>query len=177
MTKNLIIPALMGMAALVSSCGKSEVENAYTQQDKNIESLVKSLAPEESEATVDYLDGVVRVTVKHGEGAALESGGTVSFYYAGHCINSSSLSSGNMFVTNSKEFAESYNWTVTDSTIFQVSTVDLAKDNLVKGLKKRHRRGSRPEMNVTSCSTESTDSGSTRTEPCQEIRLWPIICG
>ena len=109
MTKNLIIPALMGMAALVSSCGKSEVENVYTQQDKNIESLVKSLAPEESEATVDYLDGVVRVTVKHGEGAALESGGTVSFYYAGHCINSSSLSSGNMFVTNSKEFAESYN--------------------------------------------------------------------
>ena len=75
MTKNLIIPALMGMAALVSSCGKSEVENTYTQQDKNIESLVKSLAPEESEATVDYLDGVVRVTVKHGEGAALESGG------------------------------------------------------------------------------------------------------
>lgn len=136
MTKNLIIPALMGMAALVSSCGKSEVENTYTQQDKNIESLVKSLAPEESEATVDYLDGVVRVTVKHGEGAALESGGTVSFYYAGHCINSSSLSSENMFVTNSKEFAESYNWTVTDSTIFQVSTVDLAKDNLVKGLKK-----------------------------------------
>ena len=68
MTKNLIIPALMGMAALVSSCGKSEVENVYTQQDKNIESLVKSLAPEESEATVDYLDGVVRVTVKHGEG-------------------------------------------------------------------------------------------------------------
>lgn len=136
MTKNLIIPALMGMAALVSSCGKSEVENVYTQQDKNIESLVKSLAPEESEATVDYLDGVVRVTVKHGDGTPLESGGTVSFYYAGHCINSSSLSSENMFVTNSKEFAESSNWTVTDSTIFQVSTVDLAKDNLVKGLKK-----------------------------------------
>ena len=35
MTKNLIIPALMGMAALVSYCGKSEVENVYTQQDKN----------------------------------------------------------------------------------------------------------------------------------------------
>lgn len=73
MTKNLIIPALMGMAALVSSCGKSEVENVYTQQDKNIESLVKSLAPEESEATVDYLDGVVRVTVKHGDGPRLRA--------------------------------------------------------------------------------------------------------
>lgn len=176
MTKNLIIPALMGMAALVSSCGKSEVENVYTQQDKNIESLVKSLAPEESEATVDYLDGVVRVTVKHGDGAPLESGGTVSFYYAGHCINSSSLSSENMFVTNSKEFAESSNWTVTDSTIFQVSTVDLAKDNLVKGLKKGIV-GVKAGDECTSCSTESTDSGSTRTEPCQEIRLWPIICG
>ena len=136
MTKILIIPVLLGIAALASSCGKSEVENAYTQQDKNIESLVKFLAPEGSEATVDYFDGIVRVTVKHGEGVSLESGGTVSFYYAGHCVNSSSLSAGNMFVTNSKEFAESSNWTVTDSTIFQVSTVDLAKDGLVKGLKK-----------------------------------------
>lgn len=79
MTKNLIIPALMGMAALVSSCGKSEVENVYTQQDKNIESLVKSLAPEESEATVDYLDGVVRVTVKHGDECYIMFNGKYGF--------------------------------------------------------------------------------------------------
>ncbi len=136
MTKNLIISVLAGMAVLVSSCGKSEVENAYTQQDKNIESLVKSLAPEGSEATVEYFDGSVRVTVKHGEGTALGSGGTVSFYYAGHYINSSSLNAGNLFVTNNKEFAQSNNWAVSDSTIFAESTISLADDAMVKGLKK-----------------------------------------
>lgn len=137
MKRNLILlPLIAAVLLLTRSCAKSEVENAYTQQDKNIESLVNSLAPEGSEATVDYFDGTVRVTVKHGEGEALESGGTVSFYYAGHCINSASLNSSNLFVTNSKDFAKSSGWSVSDSTIFEVSTVNLAKDDLVKGLKK-----------------------------------------
>ncbi len=137
MTMNhTIISALAALAVLASSCGKSEVGDAYLQQDKNIESLVKSLAPENSEATVEYIDGVVRVTVTHGEGPLLESDGTVSFLYAAHHINSSSLTPGNMFVTNSKEFAEASNWTVSDTTIFQVSTVNLAEESLVKGLEK-----------------------------------------
>ncbi len=137
MTMNHTIASLLAaIAVLASSCGKSEVENAYLRQDKDIESLVKSLAPEDSEATVDYIDGVVRVTVRHGEGPRLESDGTVSFLYAAHHINSSSLSPSNMFVTNSKEFAEASNWTVSDTTIFQVSTVNLAEESLVKGLEK-----------------------------------------
>lgn len=137
MKKNLIpMSAITVVMLLIGSCGKSSVENAYTQQDKNIESLVNSLAPEGSEATVDYFDGTVRVTVKHGDGEALDNGGTVSFYYAGHCVNSSSLNSSNLFVTNSKDFAKSSGWTVSDSTIFEVSTVNLAKDDLVKGLRK-----------------------------------------
>lgn len=138
MTKNPIIQLLVVplLPLLVVSCAKTEVENAYSRQDSNIESIVKSLTDNNKEATVDYFDGVVRVTVAPGEGEALQSDGTVSFYYAGHCISGSSLSSNNLFVTNSKEFAESNNWTVTDSTIFEVSTVNLAKDALVKGLKK-----------------------------------------
>lgn len=136
MTRNLIIPVMAAMAVITSSCSKSEAENAYTQQDKNIESLVNSLAPEGSDATVEYFDGSVRVTVKHGDGEALGNGGTVSFLYAGHLVNSSSLGAGNLFVTNNKEFAESSNWTVTDTSIFQTSTINLAEDALVKGLKK-----------------------------------------
>ena len=101
-TNQHIITALAAMAVLTMlspSCGKTETENAYSQQDKNIESIVSSLAPEGSGATVEYFDGSVRVTVKQGEGEALEDNGSVSFYYAGHCVKSSSLSSGNMFVT------------------------------------------------------------------------------
>ena len=125
MTKNHhIIHALTAavLTILSPSCSKTETENAYSQQDKNIESIVSSLAPEGSEATVDYFDGSVRVTVGHGEGTALEENGSVSFYYVGHLINSSSLSSGNMFTTNSKEFAESAQWTVSDTTMFKIST-------------------------------------------------------
>lgn len=139
MTKNLhIIPALAAavLTTLFPSCSQTETENTYTQQDKNIESIVSSLAPEGSETTVDYFDGSVRVTVEHGEGTALEGNGRVSFYYVGHIINSSSLSSGNMFATNSKEFAESAQWTVSDTAMFKISTVNLSEDKLVKGLRK-----------------------------------------
>lgn len=139
MTKRTHIISAMAAALLSTlspSCGKTETENTYSQQDKNIESIVSSLAPEGSEATVEYLDGSVRVTVKQGDGGALDANGCVSFYYAGHMVNSSSLSSGNMFATNNKEFAESSGWTVSDTTLFKVSTVDLSRDKLVKGLKK-----------------------------------------
>ena len=76
--KNPIITAFAAaaLAVLALSCSKSEIQNAYSQQDKDIESIVSSLAPEGSEATVDYLDGAVRVTVKHGEGDALGKSGT-----------------------------------------------------------------------------------------------------
>ena len=138
MKKNIIKPVLVSMmvTALAGSCGKSETENAYTRQDSNIEAIVNPLTPEGSDAVVDYFDGTVRVTVSHGEGSALADGGTVSFYYAGHVINSSSLSVNNLFITNNKEFAESSNWTVSDTSLFKISTVNLSEDKIVKGLKK-----------------------------------------
>ena len=106
--KNPIITAFAAaaLAVLALSCSKSDIQNAYSQQDKDIESIVSSLAPEGSEATVDYLDGAVRVTVKHGEGDALGKSGTVSFFYAGHRITGTSLNVENLFATNNKELAE-----------------------------------------------------------------------
>lgn len=138
MTKNLFRTALaiMVAAAFAGSCAKTETENAYTKQDSNIEAIVSSLAPEGSDATVDYFDGTVRVTVTHGEGSTLSDGGTVSFYYAGYLINSASISASNLFITNNKEFAESSNWTVSDTSVFKISTINLSEDKLVKGLKK-----------------------------------------
>ena len=121
MTKmHIIIPAL-ALLFLATSCGKDE-NDVYSQQEKNIESIVNSLTESNTEATVDYLDGPVRVTVSSGEGEALKNGGTVTFKYAGYRISGSSLSSGNLFITNDKDFAESSNWTVTDSTVFKTDT-------------------------------------------------------
>ena len=68
MTKFFIVPYLVILSILLASCSKTELENLYSQQDKNIESLVKSLAPESSDASVDYFGGSVRVTVTHGRG-------------------------------------------------------------------------------------------------------------
>lgn len=134
MTKmHIIIPAL-ALLFLATSCGKDE-NDVYSQQEKNIESIVNSLTESNTEATVDYLDGPVRVTVSSGEGEALKNGGTVTFKYAGYRISGSSLSSGNLFITNDKDFAESSNWTVTDSTVFKTDTFVFNDDNFVKGLK------------------------------------------
>lgn len=138
MTTKRLVTVLATSAAMVLAyaCEKSETANTYTKQDSNIEAIVSSLAPDGSDATVDYLDGTVRVTVEHGEGDELGDGGTVSFLYAGYIITGSSISANNLFVTNSKEFAGASNWTVSDTSAFKVSTVNLSKDKIVKGLKK-----------------------------------------
>ncbi len=138
MTNNHFMTILVTMAAiaLANACEKTETKDAYTKQDSNIEAIVGSLAPESSDATVDYIDGTVRVTVEHGDGNELGDGGTVSFFYAGYLITGSSISASNLFVTNNKEFAESSNWTVSDTSVFKVSTINLSKDKIVKGLKK-----------------------------------------
>ena len=130
----LIITAIV-LVLLATGCGKNESDNAFSRQEQNIEAIVKSLTSGDTEATVDYLSGSVRVTVAHGEGEALREGGTVSLKYAGYIISGSSLGAGNLFVTNDKDFAESSNWTVTDSTLFKTDTFVLDGDNFVKGLR------------------------------------------
>lgn len=132
-TRHFIIPAL-ALLFLATSCGKDE-NDVYSQQEKNIESIVNSLTDGNAEATVDYLDGSVRVTVSSGDGEELRDGGTVTFKYAGYRISGSSLGAGNLFVTNDKDFAESSNWTVSDSTVFKKDTFLFNDDNFVKGLK------------------------------------------
>mgnify|MGYP002516720013 FL=1 len=131
--RHIIIPVL-AFALLASSCGKNE-NDIYSQQEKNIESIVKSLTEQNAEATVDYLDGSIRVTVTSGDGEELKDGGTVTLKYAGYQISGSSLGTGNLFITNDKDFAESSNWTVSDSTIFKTDTFLFNDDNFVKGLK------------------------------------------
>lgn len=134
----IIVKALLALTAATATaaCGKSDAESDFTTQDTNIESIVSSLSADNEGSVVEYFDGPVRVTTVSGTGEALKDGGTVSFYYGVYRISGSSLSSGDLVATNSKEYAESAGWSVSDTTLYKISTVSLSDDQLVKGLRK-----------------------------------------
>jgi len=123
------------LMVLAASCNKN-LETTYGLQETKLESIVESLMKSGEDATVDYLDGVTRVTVAHGEGEALKDKGAVSFYYVGYYVNSTSLSQSNIFATNNEDFAKSIRWDITDSTLFEIKTLDLSKESVVSGLQK-----------------------------------------
>ena len=131
--KKLANIALGILCILAVSCEKKET--TFDKQESNIQSIVTSLTKANADAVTDYNNGSVRVTVVHGEGAALQEGGAVSLYYAGYYISGANLSSSNLFATNYDTFANSARWKVTDSTAFDIKTISLAKDDIVEGLK------------------------------------------
>lgn len=136
MNRKIVITLVPILAVLAfAGCTKKEIEEAYTKQEEYIEAIVKSLTSSNPEATVDYLDGVVKVTVAEGEGEALDGNGAVSFYYAGHYLNGNSLTSDNFFFTNYDVYGKSMDWEVSDSSVFTVKTVNLSEDKLVEGLR------------------------------------------
>lgn len=115
------------------SCNKS-LEKTFSRQGTDIEGVVTSLTRNNKDATVDYMDGVVRVTVVHGDGETLSGEGVVSFYYAGYLVNGKSISQSDVFTTNYDVFANSIKWNVTDPDAFTIATVNLAEESLVGGL-------------------------------------------
>ena len=122
--------------AFMACCGcTKQLESSYEGQEKSIQSIVESLGRSNPDATTEYLNGSVKVTVVHGEGEALKEDGAVSFYYAGQYISGSSLSSSTLFATNYDVYANSVGWRITDTTAFRICTVNLAKDDLVEGLR------------------------------------------
>ena len=126
------------LCIISASCGNKQMETTFDKQESNIQSIVNSLTKGKDEATTDYNNGSVRVTVVHGEGEELKADGAVSFYYAGFYISGAQLSNGNLFATNYDTFARSVRWNITDSTAFDIKTVSLAKDyadDIVEGLR------------------------------------------
>ena len=126
---------IMAMLLLTASCTEKELETTFDSQEKNIESIIKSLSNHNEDATVEHNKGTVRVTVVQGEGAPLEENGAVAFYYAGFYISGSSLNNSNVFATNNETFANSIRWSITDSTAFDIKTIRMGEDELVEGLK------------------------------------------
>ena len=133
--KELTRIALAALCILSASCGKKQMETTYEKQESNIQAIVSSLTKDNSDATTEYLNGSVRVTLTHGEGEGLREDGAVSFYYAGFYISSTKIGNNTLFATNYDTFASSARWSVTDSSAFDIKTVNLAKDDIVEGLR------------------------------------------
>ena len=112
-TRILIPTLLLALAAgLLPACNKEAVQLAYDKQETNIASFVEAQLKADKTAKVTYKDGVVRVVLHdtlQREGLladTLQTGGTVSFYYAGYVLKNASVSNANLFTTNHKKTAD-----------------------------------------------------------------------
>ena len=133
-----ILSALLAMG-LVFGCSKQSLQNTYDKQETNISAFVEAQQKADTNATVTYKNGTVRLTLHDTLGReglradSLVAGGTVSFYYAGYVLKGSSLSKDQMFATNHKKTADAAGWKVSDTTAFRIETIPL-DDSLLPGL-------------------------------------------
>ena len=80
------------MVLLTLSCTKEQRKSMLTKQETNIESFTRSILSKVDTAYAVQHRGVTRVVVVPGQGDSLETGGLVSFYYAGYVLSSASIS-------------------------------------------------------------------------------------
>ena len=153
-SSRILIPALLLAltAGLLPACNKEAVQLAYDKQETNIASFVEAQLKADKTAKVTYKDGVVRVVLHdtlQREGLladTLQTGGTVSFYYAGYVLKNASVSSANLFATNHQKTADAVGWRLSDTTAFHIRTLTL-DDQLLEGL----RRGLEGVRNQDEC--------------------------
>ena len=136
-----ILASVLLLAAIVPACNKAAVQQVYDKQETNISKFVEDQLKKDETATVTYKDGTVRIVLHdtlQREGIladTLRTGGTVSFYYAGYALTSSSVSNANLFATNHKKTADAAGWKLTDTTAFNIMTITL-DDRLLDGLQR-----------------------------------------
>lgn len=117
------------------SCQKESVKEAWSKQEKNIESFIDGQLKSNPAYKAVMEKGSNRLITKEGTGDALAANGTISFYYAGYVFPSSSLSLQNLFSTNNKSVALAAKWELSDESAFGIKTINLAESQLVEGLK------------------------------------------
>ena len=140
MRKLALISFMTILGAALSGCTKQAIQLTYDKQEANIDKVVEAVLKQDEAATVDYPDGVVRIrlsasTSDEGD-PQLEKGGTISFYYGGYTLPSTSISTSNLFATNLKDLAEASGWGNVDESVFEVEEVVIGKGELVPGLEK-----------------------------------------
>ena len=137
----VILASALLLAALVPACKKQSVQLAYDKQETNIANFITAQCKADTNATVTYKDGVVRVVLHdtlQREGLLADTlgmGGTVSFYYAGYTLTGASVNASGMFATNHKATADAAGWRLADTTAFHIQTLTL-DDRLLDGLQR-----------------------------------------
>ena len=122
---------LIAFASLAVACTPQAIQQAYENQEKAIAKFVEA----HPDWTPTYNDGSVRLTVTEGTSEeTLDKGGLVSFYYAGYLLSGTNVSASNLFATNDKIVAEAASWNVSDESIYEIETIELGTDPLLKGL-------------------------------------------
>ncbi len=118
--------------AVAASCNKEEREIAYADQETKIETFVNRNLSDSTAVRVEYNGGAVRLVLTEGDDVDLNARGKVTFLYAGYNFTNGSIAQTAMFATNNPDLS----WNVSDSTVFQPVTVDMADNDLMKGLQK-----------------------------------------
>lgn len=121
------------LALSLTSCKKEALQNTYNNQETKIDSYITSLTTKDPDIRVVHNKGSHRVVITEGEGEEVTAKGNVAFYYAGYTF-SNGISNNNLFATNHEETANAAKWTTTGGD-FELKTVNLAKDELLEGLK------------------------------------------
>lgn len=132
MRKFWLIVTCLALAA----CGKESDKNEWSRQESNIEKYIQTQLSAVEGSRVLSEGGVQRLVLKEGSGEELSGGGTVSFYYAGYVMKSTSLTVANLFATNHSDTAQEANWTLSDENALNIKTMNLSDDDLVSGLRK-----------------------------------------
>ena len=136
-----ILAACLLLAVLVPACTKDAVQLTYDKQETLIDNFVQARLKADTNATVTYKDGAVRVVMHDTltrEGLlaeTLRTGGTVSFHYAGYTLSGTNVSASTLFATNHKATADAAGWRLSDTTAFNIMTITL-DDHLLDGLQR-----------------------------------------
>ena len=136
MTMKRIAYILFLAASLFSvSCTKESRELLYANQEEKIESFVNKQLASNPDARVVHNGGATRVVTVEGEGVELTARGKAAVYYAGFNFNSGSVSNSSLFATNSRDFASSAGWKLSDDSLFEVLELDLTDKDILRGLR------------------------------------------
>lgn len=133
--KKLLYIMLALLMALSASCTKYNRELEYATQEEKIGGFVQRTMSADSTITAVYEAGTVRLVRESGEGVGVSARGSVTFYYAGYDFSSYSISNSSLFATNNRDFAASAGWKITDESIFEPLTVNLAQADILPGLR------------------------------------------
>ncbi|MBR1406382.1 MAG: hypothetical protein IJ578_05555 [Bacteroidales bacterium] len=121
------ITCLGVLALLGAACSKASTETLFAGQETRIESFLSSQLSANPDAYTVSNGGSQRLVLVEGSGDELESGGTLSFYWAGYILNSTSLTASSLFGTNSAEVAEAAGWSTEDTDAFAIRTMPLGE--------------------------------------------------